>query len=76
MTPSINRMLKLLPEEEQRYVTKETVINMESAVIHALNFDFALLSPLPFLERFLRLIDYFVLGLPTTNSQAYTPVSD
>lgn len=67
MTPSINRMIKLLPDEEQRYATKEAVINMESAVIHALNFDFSLLSPLPFLERFLRLVDYLVLGLPHTN---------
>ena len=67
MTPSINRMLKLLPDEEQRYATKEAIISMESAVIHALNFDFALLSPLPFLERFLRLLDYFLLGTPSNN---------
>jgi len=67
MTPSINRMIKLLPDEEQRYATKEAIINMESAVIHALSFDFLLLSPLPFLERFLRLVDYFVLGIPHTN---------
>lgn len=64
MTPSINRMIKLLPDDEVRLVPKESVIAMESTVIHALNFDFALLSPLPFLERYLRLLDFFLLGIP------------
>jgi hypothetical protein len=68
MTPSINRMLKLLPDDEVRMVSKEAVINMESLVIHALNFDFALLSPLPFIERYLRLLDFYLMGIPFENS--------
>ena len=68
MTPSINRMLRLLPDDELRLVSKETVINMESTVIHALSFDFALLSPLPFLERFLRILDFILLGIPSMNT--------
>jgi len=68
MTPSINRMLKLLPDDEIRMVSKEAVINMESLVIHTLNFDFALLSPLPFIERYLRLLDFYLMGIPLENS--------
>ncbi len=68
MTPSINRMIRLLPDDEIRLVTKESVIAMESTVIHTLNFDFALLSPLPFLERYLRLLDFFLLGIPSIHT--------
>ena len=59
MTPSINRMIKLLTPEELIYVDKQKVIDMEGSIIRTLNFDFSFLSPLPFLERFLRLLDFF-----------------
>ena len=55
MTPSINRMIRLLSDEERQYVTKPLVIQMESEIVRALNFDMNFLSPLTFLERFLRL---------------------
>jgi hypothetical protein len=57
MTPSINRMIKLLTSEEQELVTKERVINLESEILTTFDFDFNYLSPLPFLERFMRLAD-------------------
>lgn len=57
MTPSINRMIRLLSEEERQHVTKPLVIQMESEIVRALNFDMNFLSPLTFLERFLRLSD-------------------
>lgn len=57
MTPSINRMIRLLNDEERQYVTKPLVIQMESEIVKALNFDMNFLSPLTFLERFLRLAD-------------------
>jgi hypothetical protein len=63
MTPSINRMIKLLSIEELVYVDKQKVIDMEATIIRTLNFDFSFLSPLPFIERFLRLIDYNSLQL-------------
>lgn len=57
MTPSINRMIRLLSEQEREQVTKPLVIQMESEIVRALNFDMNFLSPLTFLERFLRLGD-------------------
>lgn len=55
MTPSINRMIKLLSQSEQHSVTKQLVIQMESEILKALQFDLNFLCPLHFLERFLRL---------------------
>lgn len=49
--------LKLLPADEREDVTKEDVIKMELAFIEILDFNLHMLSPLPFLERFLRLIN-------------------
>lgn len=58
MTPSINRMIKLLTDEEKQVgVDKARVILMEEDILKAFTFNFNLLSPLPFLERFLRLAD-------------------
>jgi hypothetical protein len=57
MTPSINRMIKLLSDEEKHYVDKLKVIMLEGEILKAFNFDFNFLSPLPFLERFLRLAE-------------------
>ncbi len=59
MTPSINRMIKLLTIDELMFVDKEKVIEMERTIIRTLNFEFSFLSPLPFLERFIRLLNYF-----------------
>lgn len=64
MTPSINRMVRLLSESEQQTVTKERVIKCEAEVIKQFDFDFSMISPLTFLERFMRLSevhnDFFV----------------
>ena len=57
MTPSINRMIRLLSDSEQQYVTKERVIACEAEVIKMFDFDFGMLSPLTFIERFMRLSD-------------------
>lgn len=58
MTPSINRMIKLLNEDERQVVTKAIVIEMESRIVVALNFDFSYLSPITFVERFIRLSEF------------------
>ncbi len=47
--------IKLLPEDEKETVTKEKVIEMEQVLIEILDFNLQILSPLTFLERFLRL---------------------
>lgn len=58
MTPSINRMIKLLSDDEERYVDKSKVISMEGTIIKHFNFEFGFITPLPFIERYLRLIDF------------------
>lgn len=57
MTPSINRMIKLLTDEECQYVTKDKVIKCEEDVLLTFDFDFNVLSPMTFIERFLRQSD-------------------
>ncbi|TNV81978.1 hypothetical protein FGO68_gene11709 [Halteria grandinella] len=66
MTPSINRMIRLLTPDEEQFVDKERVIEMEGTVIRAFSFDFVFLSPQPFLERFLRLFDHEICSATTT----------
>ena len=56
MTPSINRMIKLLTDQEQEYVTKDRVIQCESEVLKHFDFDFINISPFTFLERHLRVL--------------------
>jgi len=56
MTPSINRMIKLLPSFEQEVVSKEKVILLEEKILVMMNFDMTILSPLTFLERFMRVL--------------------
>lgn len=58
MTPSINRMISLLTDDERRFVTKEGVIKCEDDVLKTFDFDFNMLSPMPFFERFMRLAEY------------------
>lgn len=57
MTPSINRMIRLLEEDERELVTKEKVIRLEGEIIRWFDFDFNILCPLPILERFMRLAE-------------------
>lgn len=47
--------IKLFPENEKIYLSKEKVIEMENLFLNILDFNLTLLSPLSFLERFLRL---------------------
>jgi len=71
MTPSINRMIKLLTVDEERYVDKAKVISMEATIIKLFSFEFGFLSPLTFLERFLRLIDFQVETSSTFQGSGY-----
>lgn len=45
MTPSINRMIKLLVDHEREYITKERVIKCEEEILIRFDFDFNMLSP-------------------------------
>jgi len=55
ITPSINRMIRLLPYMEQQSVTKEKIIKLEERILKRFDYDCNMLSPLPFLERYIRL---------------------
>jgi hypothetical protein len=57
ISPSIRRMISLLPPYEQEVVTVEKVIKLEEIVLIKLNFEMNFVSPLTFLERYLRLLN-------------------
>lgn len=50
-------MLKLLKASEADLVDKESVIVLEQQILNELEFDFNYPSPLPLLERFIRVGD-------------------
>ena len=50
-------MIILLPVDEQETVTKQAVINLEEQIILSFGFDFTHVSPLFFLERFMRVAE-------------------
>ena len=56
ISPSFNRMIKLLPKSQQLQVEKQDLIDLEEQIMKALDFDFAYASPISFLERFQRLL--------------------
>lgn len=49
-------MIALLPQSEQRRVTKQDLINLEEQILLALEFQVHYAGPIPFLERYQRLI--------------------
>ena len=49
-------MLALLPQEEQRRITKKHLIDLEEQILKALQFSLHFAGPIPFLERFQRLL--------------------
>ena len=49
---------------------------MEGTIIRTLNFEFSFLSPLPFLERFIRLLNYFTSLPSSPNLPASTSDQD
>lgn len=55
MTPSIKRMIKLLYQEEEALVDKDSVIFLEEQMLTILQFEFNHPSSLTFMERFMRL---------------------
>ena len=57
ISPSFNRMISLLDEEEQQLVSKKALINMEERILQTLGFDLIFPGPIPSMERLLRLMD-------------------
>lgn len=58
ISPSFNRMINLLPDEERKYVSKKQLIQLEEDIIQKLGFDFNFPGPMQSMERFLRLLNY------------------
>ena len=56
ISPSFNRMLALLPSEEQRRISKKHLIDLEEQILNALQFSLHFAGPMPFLERYQRLL--------------------
>lgn len=63
ISPSVNIMLRLLLEKHNILLSKRDVIDLEEHIIRVLDFQLRNVSPIDFLERFLRLF-----GLDTANS--------
>ena len=57
ISPSFNRMIKLLPAKNQKETSKQDLIDLESDIVRVLDWNFYSSGPLPFLERFARLLD-------------------
>lgn len=58
ISPSFSRMINLLTEEEKKYVTKKSLIELESQILLKLGFDFNFQGPIQSMERYLRLLGY------------------
>ena len=58
ISPSFSRMISLLTEQEQKYVTKQGLIDLEAKIIETFGFDFNFPGPIQPLERYLRVLDY------------------
>ena len=57
LTPSIKMTIKYLQEHEREMVTKIEVMDTERIFLNILDFDLSTLSPLTFVERYLRLLN-------------------
>lgn len=51
-------MISLLSDDEQKLVTKKSLIELEADILIRLGFDFNFPGPIQSLERFLRLLGY------------------
>ena len=69
ISPSFSRMIGLLTDEEKQYVTKKSLIDLESQILLKLGFDFNFQGPIQSMERYLRLLGY--QSNTTVNDMSY-----
>lgn len=55
ISPSFNRMINLLPENQRGSINKQDLIELEKKIVFALEFEFHFSSPIVLLERYQRL---------------------
>jgi hypothetical protein len=58
VSPSFTRMINLLTDEEQKYTSKQQLIELESHILTIFGFDFNFPGPVQSLERYLRIVEY------------------
>lgn len=58
ISPSFTRMINLLTDEEKRYVSKHSLIELEAQILAKLGFDFNFPGPMQSMERHLRVLNY------------------
>ena len=58
ISPSFSRMISLLAADEQKFVNKQTLIDLEAQILIKLGFDFNFPGPIQPMERYLRMLDY------------------
>ena len=56
MFPSFERMINLIPTHQRQGMTQHTLVMLEEVILKELAFNMHYAGPLPFLERFLRLL--------------------
>ena len=57
MNPCFDMMIERLPTLLRKQVTRENLIMLEEQIIRALDFDLQFDGPLPFLERYQRVLN-------------------
>lgn len=58
ISPSFNRLIGMLTTEEQKYVSKQGLIDLEEHVLLMLGFDFNFPGPIQSMDRFIRILSY------------------
>ena len=58
ISPSFTRMIGLLSDEEKKYVSKQSLIDLEAQILIKMGFDFNFPGPIQIMERYLRILDY------------------
>lgn len=56
ISPSMQRMVNMISDEDRQTVNKQKIIQLEDDIIPALDFEFIIPGPIPFLERFTQLM--------------------
>jgi len=57
ISPSFNRMIGLLKVDQRSTITKEILVQFEFKIITALQINLAFETVVPFIERFIRLVN-------------------
>ena len=58
VSPSFYKMINYLTENEKKYVSKSSLIDLEAKILVVLGFDFNFPSPIHPLDRYLRVLNY------------------